>query len=74
MNDNIASRSLEEGLETRLACNMYKASIIMPNKQECVAWSVGLCQLFKEPLVHTSMHLIKIRILDYVAITTRLYS
>ena len=51
---------------------MYKASIIMPNKQECVAQSVGLCQLFKEPLVHTSMHApqIKIHILDYVAITT----
>ena len=34
----------------------YKASISMQNKQECFAWGVGLCQLFKEPLVH-SMHL-----------------
>ena len=27
------------------------ASISMQNKQECVAWSVGLCQVFKESLV-----------------------
>ena len=30
--------------------------LCMQNKQECFAWSVGLCQLFKESLVH-SMHL-----------------
>ena len=36
--------------------NLYKATISMQNKQECVAWGVtGISQLFKEPLVH-SMH------------------
>ena len=28
----------------------------MQNKQECVAWNAGLCQLFKGPLVQ-SIHL-----------------
>ena len=34
--------------------NLYKATISMQNKLECVAWGVtGICQLFKEPLVHS---------------------
>ena len=43
-------------LKNLQASNLYKAIISMQNKQEWVAWSVGLSQLFKEPLVH-SMHL-----------------
>ena len=42
-------------LKNLQASNLYKTIISMQNKQEWVAWSVGLSQLFKEPLVH-SMH------------------